>query len=512
MLKKFLPSALLLFCYSVLYAEEGTTTIPQSELIITGSDKSFLEWKEEPADVELSFPLMDAPKPKVIEKEKENIELNIEKKEGFKIKETSPQFLKEEALPWIKISIGNYNFFSSSILFAKEKGKFAGSLEVERERRGGFKWQNKNDFHSQSKDNINLFLGMAFNEARIVIPFSFFNEEVFLPFENRQEKRKRAGLELGYETPFYNNLVFSGNIWDEKKDFIKNRGIGTKLSFDFAKKSRLNIIAENEGDLVERRFLKIFFSFYPTKKEFKKRGVLILSDAGFSIFKNKKAMFQPELDISLKSKIKDMIFNLSLKNFLNSPSFSKLYFQTPYSTISTSLEPERVFMLSGGISLKRKSLYVKNSLFLENKNNAIEWYKKADGLLSLRNSGSLFSYGIKTNVNYSLTKKIDTEFSGFIMGLSKDINYMPQFEGDFILRYKDKGLLISPYISFKGSQKTDSGEISPYFVFNIKGKKKISDEFEIFLDIENLFNSEYKEMEDYPGKKFLASCGVKIKL
>ncbi|MEW6679486.1 MAG: hypothetical protein AB1297_00495, partial [bacterium] len=397
----FYSGALVLVvgCFGALYAEEGTTTISPSELIITGSDKSSFEWKEEPAEVELSFPLMKVPKPKTIEKEKEKIRLDIKKEEGFKIKEIFPQFLKEESLPRIKISIGNYNSLSSSILFAKEKEKFAGSLEVERERRGGFSWQNKNDFHSQNKDKIALLLGMAFNEARITVPFSFLNEEVFLPYENRQEKRERLNFELGYETPFYNNLVFSGNIWDEKKDNIKNRGLGTKLSFDFAKKTRLNIKAENEGDFVERRFVKVFLSFYPTKKAFKKRDVLIKSDAaGFSIFKNKRTIFQPELDISLKSKIKDIILNLSLKNFLNSSSFSKLYFQSPYSTISTSLEPERVFRLEGGIELKRKSLCLKNSLFLENKNGAIEWHKKADGLYEPRNFASLFSCGIKGNI------------------------------------------------------------------------------------------------------------------
>ncbi|MEW6482089.1 MAG: hypothetical protein AB1397_03695, partial [bacterium] len=211
----FYSGALVLVvgCFAALYAEEGTTTISPSELIITGSDKSSFEWKEEPAEVELSFPLMKVPKPKTIEKEKEKIRLDIKKEEGFKIKEIFPQFLKEESLPRIKISIGNYNFLSSSILFAKEKEKLAGSLEVERERRGGFSWQNKNDFHSQNKDKIDLLLGMAFNEARITVPFSFLNEEVFLPYENRQEKRERLNFELGYETPFYNNLVFSGNIW-----------------------------------------------------------------------------------------------------------------------------------------------------------------------------------------------------------------------------------------------------------------------------------------------------------
>ncbi|MEW6482572.1 MAG: hypothetical protein AB1397_06200, partial [bacterium] len=234
--------------------------------------------------------------------------------------------------------------------------------------------------------------------------------------------------------------------------------------------------------------------------------------AGFSIFKNKRTIFQPELDISLKSKIKDIIFNLSLKNFLNNSSFSKLYFQSPYSTISTSLEPERVFRLEGGIELKRKSLCLKNSLFLENKNGAIEWHKKADGLYEPRNLASLFSCGIKGNINYSLTKKIEGEFSAILMGLSKEINYTPQFEGELILRYRDKDLLISPYISFRGSQKTDNGNIDSCLVFNIKGEKKISDEFGAFFNLENLFNSQYKEREDYPGKKLLVSMGIKIKL
>ncbi len=510
----------LLFLPFNIYAEEGTTTIPQSELTITGEDKYSFEWKEDLPEVELSFPEMEAPKPAQIEKEEEKIKLNIaEEKEKFTIKEKPSQFLKEEVLPLIKISLGNYNFFSSSILFAKEKKEKGGSLLIERERLGGFEYNGKKDFHSQNRDNICLSGGFAFNEARITPSCSFLNQEVFLPYENRDEKRKSLHFELGYETLFYNNLRFSGNIFDEKKDFIKNRGMGSRLSFDFAKKNRLNIEAENEGDFAKRNLLKIFFSFYPTKKQFKKRPTLIQSELGFSVFRNKSTIFQPELDVLLKSLWKkDLTLFLSLKTFMNSQSFSSLYFKTPYSTVSTNLKPERIFRIEGGGTWKKEGLSIKNSLFLEGKNDYFKWQKKLvgtqsiEGLYEPKNSGSLFSYGIRANVNYSLTPKINTEFSAFVMDLSKDINYAPRFKGEVILKYKDGPLFISPSISCKGLQKTDSGSIGGWFVLNIKGERKISDEFEIFFNIENLFNNNYMEMEDYPGKRLVTFIGLKIRL
>jgi|GEM_PF-3760936 len=497
---------------SSAYAEEGTTTIPQSELIITGQDKYFLEWKEELPDIDLSFPLMDAPKPKTIEKGEEKIELKLGEKEKITIKEKPPQFVKEDLLPWIKISIGNYNSLKSSILFAKEKRERAGYLFLERERFDGFKWNGKRDFHSQNRDNAEVVFGMGFNEARIRIPFSFLSEEVFLPYQDRDEKRKSVSFKIGYETPYYNNLKFLGSIFTEDKDFVKNRGMGSNLSFDFAKKTRLNLEALNEG-FSERKFLKAFFSFYPTKKPFKGKDILIESEGGFSIFKNEKTYFFPELDISLSSKLKkDLILSLLLKNSMDSFSFSSLYFVSPYSTVSTNLKPERKTRLEGEMSFKKQGLSLKNSLFLEGKADCLEWYKKTDGLYSPKNSGSLFSYGISTNVNYQWMPKIDTELKATLMGLSKEINYTPKFEGGVILKYKNGNLFIDPMLIFKGEQKAEKGNISPYLILNISGKREISNEFEAFFNIENLFNNRYKEREDYPGKRLFASAGLKIRL
>lgn len=500
---------------SSVYAEERTTTIPTSELIITGQDKHYLEWKEELKEVELSFPPIPLPtKPKSIEKEEEKIELIIQgHKEKFVIKEKPLQFLPSETLPWIKASIGNYNFFTSSILFAKEKRGKGGFLLIERERMGGFKYNGKNDFHSQNKDKVELSIGGKFNDARISLPFSFLNQEVFLPYEARDEKRKRLHLKVGYETPFYNNLKFSGFVEDEKKDSIESRGLGTRLSFDFAKKNRLNISAENKGGFEERNFLKCLFSFHPTKKQWKKKEVLIKGELGLSSFKNSSTIFQPEVLLELKSKLrKDIIANLSLESSCDFESFSSLYFKTPYATISTNLKPERVVKLSCGIDWKKQRFSLKNSLFILAKKDAIEWQKKTPGLYSPKNSGSLASLGISGNANYSIRDKIDIEFLISLIGLSRDINYTPGFQQEVILRYKKGPLFITPKLIFKGSQKTDSSNIPSFVILNIEGHRRISNEFEVFFNIENLLNNKYMEMEDYPAKRLFASCGLKIRL
>lgn len=502
----------LLLSHIIYPFEEGTTTIPPSDLIITGQDKYYLEWKEELPSLELFFPSISPPKPRPVEKDEEKIEIKLPDKEKFVIKEKPPQFISSEALPWIKISLGNYNFFSSSLLLAREKMKRGGSLLIERERLEGFKWGNINDFHNQNKDKIELFIGFQFNEARVIIPSSFFNQEVFLPYEKRNEKRKGLHIGICYETPFYNNLIFSTRIDDEKKDIIKNRGFLTDLSFYFAKKNRLNISIKNERCFEDKNFLKVFLSCYPAKKQWKGKNVLIKGGLGLSYFKNRSNIFNPEVFYELKSRLtRNLIANILLKNYIDFEPFSSIYFKTPYSTASTGIKPESILRLTGGINWEKQRLSLKNSLFICRKANAIEWYKKSDGLYTQRNFGSLFSYGISQDINYSLTNKIDTEFLILLMGLSKDINYTPEFQGEAILKYNGY-LNITPRLIFKGRQKTGSGNISSFVILNIDGKRRISEEFEAFFNIENLFNNRYMEMEDYPGERLFLSIGLKIRL
>ncbi|HAW49579.1 TPA: hypothetical protein DCX16_01310 [bacterium] len=500
----------LIIAFCVWGKEE--TAISPSELIIIGEDKFIIEWEEEIPEPELLPFSMPAPEPKTIEKKEEVIEFFTVPKDKTTliIEEKKPQFSPKRSLPLLFLSFGNRDFLSYGFIWAKEKKKGGGSFLIERESNGGFKENNIVPFHSQSKDRLEAVFGTSFNEARLTIPILYLNKKVFLPYQNRDEERRKVRLKANYSTSLYNNLSFVGFIVNEKKDITKNTRIGTRLSFDFAKRKRLNIDGENEKN---RRILSLYLSFLPIKKPFKNRNILIQPDIGLSNFKNKTSMFSPFLDIRFKSLWrKDLILCASIKNHLISPDFSFLYLESPYSTVSSSLKPERVFSVEFEAGLKKEGLLLESSFFISAKNNCLEWCRKSSGLYEPRNRDSCLVVGIKTKANYSLKERIDIEPSVSITGYSKKMNYKPSIEGELVLRYKKGTLLITPSLVITGSQKADSERIGSSCILNIKAEKKISDEFEAFLKIENLFNQKYKEREDYFGKKLFATIGLKIRL
>ncbi|MFH0774533.1 MAG: hypothetical protein V2A53_03425 [bacterium] len=495
---------LFLLLTGFVYAEEGTTTIPPSSLEIIGKDKSEFLWKEEVATASLTFPKLFPPEKRKVEKEKKEVELWTKKPEIPIISEERPEvFKKDSALPSLLLGVGLRSQITSEFLYAKEKGEKCLSFSLFREAKDGFDFNGKKDFWQTSKDKGEITFGFGREKQRIVGKLALQGEDIFLPYQEKTEKRRRAGIELGYNSPDYANLDISLFARRETKGTITNKGIGTEVAFDIGE-ARFTIKGEGERD----RTVSSLVLALPVAK---RKKASFSADFGISSHKGKTVKAAPHLALNLSYPFSETLTTkISVDTGLSTPSFADLYLKDPYATVGTEgISPENTFQLSGDCEFYTKNLAITGGLFVKSTKDHIYYEKKEPGLYEPKNlSSTVVITGAKGNLIYKIKENMRLETIVCLTNFNKDIPYQPKAEAEVSFEYKKRPFSLKPELSFVGNQEP---EIPSAVIFSIASEME-QDTSLWFLKIDNLFNTSYLKRADYPGDKLSVLVGVKMVL
>ncbi|MDI6752301.1 MAG: TonB-dependent receptor [bacterium] len=502
---RFNKVLLFLLLAGFAYSEEGTTTIPPSSLEIIGKDRSEFFIERELPTASLTFPGLSLPEKRKIEKEKKKVELSTKKPELPIISsEKSHDFKKESGLPSLLLGIGLRSQIASEFLYAQEKKERCLSFSLFREARDGFDWNEKRDFWQKSKDKGEITFGLSKEKQRIVGKLALEGEDIFLPYCEKTEKRRRAGIELEYNSPNYANLdinLFARNETKGTTSDITNRGIGTKVSFDIGQ-ARFTIEGEGEKD----RTVSSLVLALPTAK---KKKASFSVDFGIDSHKGKTQKTVPHLALKLSYPFwKTFPTKISAKAGLSTPSFNELYLKDPYTAVGEGISPENILKISGDGEFYTKNLAISMGCFVQSTKDHIYYAKKEPGLYEPKNlSSTVALFGAKSNLLWRLKENMKLEAEIYLVNFNKDIPYLPKQEAGVSLEYKKRPFSLKPSVSFVGSQ----GEIPSSAIFDLTAERE-EEKSLWFLKINNLFNTSYLKREDYPGDRLSVLVGVKMVL
>jgi hypothetical protein len=495
---------LFLLLTGSVYAEEGTTTILPSSLEIIGKDKSEFFWREEVSTVSLTFPSIPSLPKRKIERAKEDVELPTKRPElPIILEERKEVFKKDAAIPSIMLGVGIRSQIISEFLYAKEKEGKSLSFTLFRQARDGFDWNEKKDFWQISNDSGRIVFGLGREKQRIVGKLTLEGEDIFLPYQEKLEKRRREGIDLKYNSQSFADLdieLFANKETKEAIADITNKGIGTKVSFDIGK-ARFHLQGEGERD-------RTVSSLILAMPKAKRRGVLFSEEFGIDSHKGKTSKTAPHLSLNLSYPFSETFTTkISAKAGLSTPSFADLYLNDPYSVVGKGISPESILQLSSECELYLKNLFICGGIFVKSTKDHIYYEQKEPGLYEPKNmEQTVIEFGAKSNLLWKIKENMELESSMSLVSFNKDIPYIPKAEANVSFEYKKRPFSLKPRVYFVNSEKIPSSTI-----FSILAERE-EDKSLWFLKIDNLFNVSYLKREEYPGERLSILIGVKMVL
>lgn len=198
------------------------------------------------------------------------------------------------------------------------------------------------------------------------------------------------------------------------------------------------------------------------------------------------------------------------------PTFTELYYSDPTTAGNSELKPEKAYNLESGWSIApSKTTRAKTSVFLRRETDTIDFTKltPADPRFIARNISRAFAWGInlygqwtagtrlRLDARYIYThKKLDDDGLIYKYGLNY-LNHLVVLGIDTPLRFgvKNRAEIVLKKEPYRRawSQVNDRLSWSP---------KK---DWEIFCEVENLFNAEYQNIEGIPEPGRIAKFGAK---
>jgi len=201
------------------------------------------------------------------------------------------------------------------------------------------------------------------------------------------------------------------------------------------------------------------------------------------------------------------------------PSFTDLYLNQVVNIGNPDVQPENAFQSEIGIKFNKNDFAVETNYFYRNINDFIDWVRNEDADPWISNNfGDLITTGINLRSTYTLKTSevsrfnfmlgysyLDSEFKNINLDLNSKyvINSLKhQVTNTIDFGYKDFSILLAT--RFNERQNSQS-----YFINDIRISQKI-DDFTVFIDAQNIFNTTYFEAGAIPLPARWVSLGVKF--
>ena len=252
---------------------------------------------------------------------------------------------------------------------------------------------------------------------------------------------------------------------------------------------------------------------------------------------NVKTNFENDIfpGIDLSYKLSDKIkFYLSANKSMRTPNFTELYYSSPTNQGNVNLEAEKSISKELGIKINDDFHNSSITLFERNGEDLIDWILlDGDSIWRTQNLNEIKSSGIELNSRINLKKilnskinhfrisiasnKVDTISNGFRsayvidnlktnFSFSLNHNFYKNISIDWKVSYKER---IGDYLD---PEQQIIKNYEPYWLTAVRISKKINSNFNLFLDINNLFDINYSDFGtiEQPGR--WARIGLKAKI
>ena len=218
-------------------------------------------------------------------------------------------------------------------------------------------------------------------------------------------------------------------------------------------------------------------------------------------------------------------FKSSLGRSFRIPSFTDLYYQSSANIGNEDLTPEKAWCYEAGLEFKQgQGLFSELTYFRRLAEDLIGWFRassneawQAQNISEVDTQGLQLEFSYKPKRNLAIISEIRTGYIyQYLEREGSSLN--EKYTLDFLKHHVHLGLFfnfledLTQSLTLSYKQRIDQ---RPYFLLDSRITKKIESDnldWEIFLDITNLFNTSYAEQGDVrmPGRWVVA--GVRVKL
>jgi len=173
------------------------------------------------------------------------------------------------------------------------------------------------------------------------------------------------------------------------------------------------------------------------------------------------------------------------------------------------IDPESAVVYETGVRFRDKGIKGELNYFKKDIDDLISWDGETE---KTYNIDSVKVSGVELILSKELLRNLTAEFNYTYLDArnnqtDKRLDYKPYHKANFNLNYTDKELSFSINNQFIGQRtgkhwypdySSASTTMDRCIITNIKIGRKVSNDIEVSLDINNLFDKEYEIIEDYP--------------
>lgn len=201
------------------------------------------------------------------------------------------------------------------------------------------------------------------------------------------------------------------------------------------------------------------------------------------------------------------------------PSFTDLYLNQGVNVGNPDVQPENAFQSELGFKFRNRNFLVEANYFYRNINDFIDWVRHTDVDPWMSNNfGDLITNGINLRSTYEFRISEGSKFN-FMLGyayldsefenINSDVNskyiinsLRHQFTNTIDFAYNSFSVLLATRFNERQNSRS-------YFINDIRISQKIND-FTVFVDAQNIFNTTYFEVGAIPLPARWVSLGVKF--
>ncbi len=344
----------------------------------------------------------------------------------------------------------------------------------------------------------------------VALSTSFNNKSVTIKPRLYWRRNQDMYLFLRHNPSYYRNMHISNKLGTETNvvfdSSLGKTGVGVDVSRMFLVSNNLN----NHNRTAITGFLEHRFELF-------NEALDITPGVAISYYSDFETKAFPGLDIGYRISDTFKLYG-NIGYTYRVPTFTDMFYVGPTTLGNPNLAPESALSEEFGIKYTTNNIKLNIALFKRKSDNLIDWTKDSEeDKWETRNFSEVITQGIETEINYNFNianrnQNLTVGYS-FIEDDIKDNNVQytryslnsikHQFTSSFTSKLTST---FSHHISYKYIERTDD---ESYSIVDAKIVAKISEEVEISLIGNNIFNTEYTETNLVPMPKGNVMFGFK---
>ena len=419
----------------------------------------------------------------------------------------------------IKLSYGSYNTYNLSSSISYPLKNFLITSGIEKKKSDGFIYGREFNiinfdislfYKLKDEEGLNIYYGITKRD--------FGAYDFYTPGKNfaSKEETENQLIYANFNKKFQKTYLISKVFYNEANDdfilkrenpdfyhnehFLKKYGAESVLSYEFKKYLILSLLlSAKEEKLESSRLGKHTRENFGAGNEF----LVEFEKIGGSISTRIDIYNEDEKYLSWNTGIyywliQNFKIRLSTGKSYRMPSFTELYYNDPVNFGNNNLKAGENYNYELGGDLFFKNLSFKNTFFVRNEINFIDWVGETPtGKWFAKNiNEKMIFYGFESEIKFLLLSKINVTIRNNFIDIYKGKNYISKYG----LNYAKEQL--SFYIQtplFWGIENSLSivykyRKNKSFTITSIYFEKNIYKGAGIFLSVENLFNEQYEEI------------------